>query len=135
MRLQDMTEPELQILMQCVGASTERTITRITGERPYFVTLVFNDPVMTQYVSNCERADIIKAMREAANRLDAGDEMARVEFEKPPTVWLHYRISAIGGFRLLGVYATEEAARVAKDTCIRTSCIEGCAVGVPRGVS
>lgn len=69
----DMTEPELRKLMTGAAKAVESAIP--TGAR--FVLLVFDVPVIAQYISNARRADIIKSMRECADRLEAKEDVAR----------------------------------------------------------
>jgi hypothetical protein len=74
-----MTEPQLRDLMDSVGRSVESTAAgypfRI--KHPLFVTLLFNDPKVAQYVCNCNRSDMIKALREAADKLEQQQDVPR----------------------------------------------------------
>jgi hypothetical protein len=74
--LEDMTEPELRDLMNRVARAVDSTLKEATGQRSMFVCVVFNDPKMAQYVSNCQRSDIIKAMRETADRLERKEDLS-----------------------------------------------------------
>lgn len=76
-KLEDMTEPELQRLMQAMGAAVECAAEYEGVERPMFCLLLFNDPAAVQYVANCERPEIIKAMRECADRLERKEDIPR----------------------------------------------------------
>jgi NACalpha-BTF3-like transcription factor len=76
-RLQDMTEPQLQHLMKDLATSLLDTSSIHGIERPLFVLLLFNDPRVSQYVSNAQRADVIKALREAADRLERREDVQR----------------------------------------------------------
>lgn len=62
--IKNMTEPEIRELM----SKAAQAVSAVTGGS-HFVLLVFDDPEIAQYVSNCEREDIIKAMYECADRL------------------------------------------------------------------
>ncbi len=66
MELRDMTEPQLRDLMNQLAAGVNRQLPPGT----LFCLLVFDDPGVTQYVSNAERASIIAALRETADRFE-----------------------------------------------------------------
>jgi hypothetical protein len=70
--LAEMTEAELRDLLNRVG-------TAITHELPgaLFCCLLFNEPKSAQYVSNCQRSDVILALREAADRLEHQQDRPR----------------------------------------------------------
>jgi hypothetical protein len=76
-RLEDMTEPELRELCNLAGAAIEYAADYLGVERPHFCLLLFNDPKIAQYVANCERAGIIEAMRETADRLERKQDVTR----------------------------------------------------------
>jgi hypothetical protein len=76
-RLEDMTEPELRHLMNTLGWRLEDGCTILGVEKPRFVLVLFNDPHIAQYAANCERSDIIKAMRETADRLERNEDVTR----------------------------------------------------------
>lgn len=78
--LRDMTEPELRELLNLMCARISTTATSRGIEKPQFALLLFNDPEITQYVCNCERADVIKAMRETADRLERNESLEREPF-------------------------------------------------------
>lgn len=73
----DMTEPQLRDLMDGVGSSIEYAAKGRGIAKPLFVALLFNDPAVAQYVSNCNRADMVKALREAADRVERGEDLPR----------------------------------------------------------
>lgn len=76
-RLEDLTEPELRDLMNQVGFAVE-SVCMVRGiGKPLFSVLIFNDPAVAQYVANCRREDIIKAIRETADRLEARQDVTR----------------------------------------------------------
>lgn len=81
-RLEDMTEPELREVMTQLGKTVEFVALTLGCEKPLFALLLFNDPALAQYVGNCERQDMIRAFREAADRLESRGEVARVPFPK-----------------------------------------------------
>ena len=68
-RLEDMTEPELAELMRTMARAVEAAAANLGVERPLFALVAFNDPASAQYIGNCERSDMIRAMRETADRL------------------------------------------------------------------
>ena len=76
-RLTDMTEPELQELLDLMATAVMEAANVSHVERPHFTLLVWNDPAVAQYVCNCERADVIKALREAADRLESRSDVPR----------------------------------------------------------
>lgn len=70
-----MTEPELHELMKRLAEGVEREAAGFgLEEKPLFVLLLFNDARIAQYVCNCERATMIEALREAATRIEAGQD-------------------------------------------------------------
>jgi hypothetical protein len=76
-KLEDMTEPELRQLMNATGKAIEYAAEVCDVEKPMFVVVLFNDPKVAQYAANCERADVIKAMRETADRLANREHVER----------------------------------------------------------
>lgn len=79
-RLQDMTEPELRDLLNTMARRITTCAAGLGVEKPHFALILFNDPAVGQYVCNCERADVIKALRETADRLERRETLERVEF-------------------------------------------------------
>lgn len=75
-RLEDMTEPQLQTLMTHVADLVKSALGHVQGQ-PKFCVLVFNDPAVAQYVSSCRRAEMIQALRESADRFEAGQALPR----------------------------------------------------------
>lgn len=51
--------------------------------RALFMLVVFDDPGVAQYVSNCDRQNMVKAMRETADRLEQRETIDRVSPETP----------------------------------------------------
>lgn len=80
-KLQDMTEPELRELMDGYhdALKAEAIVKRV--DRPQYVLLVFNDPEIAQYIATVNRSDAIKALREAANRIERNQILSRVPFD------------------------------------------------------
>jgi hypothetical protein len=76
-RLEDMAEPELSTLMTAMAKSIESIALIQNVTKPHFALLLFNDPKVAQYIGNCERSDIIKALREAADRLERNQDVRR----------------------------------------------------------
>ena len=76
-KLEFMTEPELRELMTAMANQIKATAAVMECENPLFVLLLFNDPEIGQYIANCERSDVIKALREAADRLEAKQDVPR----------------------------------------------------------
>lgn len=76
-KLEDSTEPELRDLMNAVCRGIEGAAAAQGYERPHFVVVLFNDPKVAQYAANCRRADVIKSMRETADRLEGKEDVPR----------------------------------------------------------
>jgi hypothetical protein len=68
--LEEMTEPELRKLMNTLGSAIEITVEHLNIEKPLFCLILFNDPQVWQYISNCDRSDMIKALKETVTRLE-----------------------------------------------------------------
>jgi hypothetical protein len=77
--LSEMTEPELQGYFAYLARLIESVLPPGPSKRgkALFMLLVFDDPGMAQYVSNCDRATRVKALREAADRLEAREDIPR----------------------------------------------------------
>lgn len=76
-RLENMTEPELALYCNTAGKAIMEASQVCEVEKPKFVLLLFNDPKVAQYVCNCDREDVIKALREAADRLEHNEVLKR----------------------------------------------------------
>jgi len=76
-RLEDMTEPELAEAMRTMAIGVEAAAEQVEIEQPLFVLLVFNDPKFGNYISNCQKEDVIQALREAADRLERCEDVQR----------------------------------------------------------
>src|SRR5262249_61899681 len=83
-RLEDMTEPELRRLCHMEGQAVEQVAAALGVEKPLFVLLLFNDPKIAQYVCNCRREEVIRAMRECALRLEGRQDVPRSEGKPRP---------------------------------------------------
>jgi hypothetical protein len=79
-KLIDMTEPELGSLMRQAARQVVSVANDLGVEKPLFVLLLFNDPQVAQYIANCDRSDVIKAMRETADRLERRQDASSVPF-------------------------------------------------------
>lgn len=71
--LEDMTEPELRDLLRRCGDALKGVL----GTKSMWVLLVFDDPAVAQYIATCERASVIEAMRETADRLERNMDVTR----------------------------------------------------------
>jgi hypothetical protein len=76
-KLEYMTEPELRDLMNATCLAIEAAADICGVEKPRFVVVLFNDPAVAQYAANCQREDVIKAMRETADRLEHRQDVER----------------------------------------------------------
>jgi hypothetical protein len=76
-RLEDMTEPELRTLLHTLASQIVATATTLGVEKPLFALVLFNDPKLGQYVSNGTREDVIKGLRECADRLEHHEDVER----------------------------------------------------------
>ena len=79
-KIEFMTEVELENYMRILAKSMEATTTMLDIEKPLFVLLIFNDPKVAQYISNCQREDTVAALRETANRLEKKQTVERTSF-------------------------------------------------------
>ncbi len=80
-KLENLTEPQLHKLMRLCSTSIEGAFKVSYIEKPLFALIIFNDPAIGQYISNCERADMIKALRETADRLEKNQDIPRSSTE------------------------------------------------------
>lgn len=79
-QLRDMTEPELKNYFRYLATVVEGELPPGPGARgkALFTLLVFEEPeLISQYVSNCRREDMIKVLRETADRLEAREDVTR----------------------------------------------------------
>lgn len=76
-KLEYMDEPELKRVMSTLANRVKDGCTIMGVEKPQFVLLLFNDPAVAQYISNCDRRDVVKALREAAERLERHEDITR----------------------------------------------------------
>lgn len=75
LRLDDLTLPELRLLTNRVGMSVKRVLPPESG----FVCLFwdFTKQGVGQYVSNARREDMVKFLRETADRLERMEDSPR----------------------------------------------------------
>jgi len=70
-KVEDMTEPEWRAFVRDCAVALETAAEHSGLEQPGFVVVIFNDAKADQLVgTNCNRADAIKAMREAVRWLE-----------------------------------------------------------------
>ena len=77
--LADMTEPELREAMSAAARAVESALPAGPSRngKALFMLLVFDDPGMAQYVSNCDRSTAVQALREAAGRMEGREDIPR----------------------------------------------------------
>jgi len=76
-QLENMTEVELRDLCNNMGSGLLEIAHDHGLDKLHFALLIFNDPKIAQYVCNCRRRDVILAMRECADRLEAREDVER----------------------------------------------------------
>jgi RNA recognition motif-containing protein len=71
-RLEDMDEQELRHVLNTIGHVLTETVLELTEpvDKPKFCVLLFDDPKTSQYLSTCNRDDMIKALKETVKRLE-----------------------------------------------------------------
>lgn len=72
--MKDMTEPELREYFNLLMSATKSVI---PPDCLGFMIVVFVDDGITQYASSVQREGAIEALRELADRLEAGDTIER----------------------------------------------------------
>lgn len=77
LRLEDLTEDLIGSLMTGLARHIDHDLQMLLDGRPQFCLLVFNDPKVAQYISNCERSSMVKALREAADRIESRQDLSR----------------------------------------------------------
>ena len=77
-KLLEMTDPEIRQYMNMLAAATESIMPAADNARgrALFVVLVFDDPGMAHYASNCDRGTMVQALRECADRLEGREDIA-----------------------------------------------------------
>lgn len=75
--LMNLNEPQLREVMLTIAKRIEGTAFELNIEKPKYVVILFNDPAIGQYISNCSREDCIKAIRETADRLERREDIPR----------------------------------------------------------
>ena len=80
--IRDMTEPELAELFTHLARTVEAELPPGPSKKGkcLFALLVFDESTIGQYVSNANRSDIIKTLRETADRLERRQTIERVTF-------------------------------------------------------
>jgi hypothetical protein len=65
--------------MGMVAAATEFIMPEGPSDRgrSLFVLIVFDDPGLAQYCSNCDRSTMVQALRECADRLESREDIPR----------------------------------------------------------
>ena len=78
-KLEYMTEPELREYFRELAIATESALPPGPSRQGkcLFVLLVCDESNIAQYVSNAQRSDIIKFLRETADRLSLREDIAR----------------------------------------------------------
>jgi hypothetical protein len=74
--LLNMTDPEIRQYLAMLGEATESIMPAGPSNkgRALFLVLVFDDPGMAHYVSNCDRGTVVHALRETADRLERQED-------------------------------------------------------------
>ncbi len=77
--LADMTEPELRDYFRALATEVEGLLRSGPSAKgkALFALLVFDESCIGQYVSNARRAEIIKTLRQTADRLAANEDIPR----------------------------------------------------------
>lgn len=72
MKLEEMNPEQIKGLIKFLSHNMEDTIKNLGIERVLFVLLLFcpGEDGFTNYISNCNREDVIKTLRDTANRLE-----------------------------------------------------------------
>jgi len=78
-KMHDLTEPQLRQAFNAMAALLNDLMPAGPARdgAAMFVLLVFDDPGLTQFVSNCDRHNMIRALREAADRLEQDEVIER----------------------------------------------------------
>ena len=70
-----MTEPEIEEFMSKCGRSVLSSANELKVENPLFVLLVFNDPKLVQYISNCDNEKtIVETLRIIASMIEGNKQ-------------------------------------------------------------
>jgi hypothetical protein len=66
--------------LQHIARHLNEVLEIVFGERVAFALLIFRSdhPTLADYLSNVEREEMIKALRETANRLENGEDFPRI---------------------------------------------------------
>ena len=79
-KLKDLSEAQLTELMNAFGTRIKAVAAVRNVEKLKFVLLAFNDPSIAQYVANCDRCCVVRALRECADRLERHETTERSRF-------------------------------------------------------
>lgn len=75
-QIEHLTEPEIKELTGAMSVAVRHAAKFVGVEEPLFALLVFNDPIVVHYVSNCRREDVAKRLRKMADRLESCEDEA-----------------------------------------------------------
>ena len=75
--IRDLNEEERQALLRLLGNQVKTLCFALGIERPLFAILLNNDPAQSHWISNCESADLVKALRESADSFGTTQEVQR----------------------------------------------------------
>lgn len=78
-QLRDMDEPQMRLYFNMLAGAVEGILPGgpSANGRSLFVLLVFDEPGLAQYVSNCDRSTVVQALRECADRLESREDVPR----------------------------------------------------------
>lgn len=80
MRLSDMDEPQLKRYFRGLSQMIENALPPMAGGhngKCNFVLLVTDESNIAQYAANCRREDVVKFLRETADRLEKREDVTR----------------------------------------------------------
>ena len=82
--MRHMTEPELREYFRSLSGAIEDCLPAGPSRkgRALFALIVFDDPGVAQYVSNANRQDMIRALRETADRIEKREMIEREPFSR-----------------------------------------------------
>lgn len=77
--LREMDEPRMRAYFGNLAEVVESILPAGPSAkgRCLFCLLVFDDPGLAQYVSNCDRSTMVRALRECADRLESREDVPR----------------------------------------------------------
>ena len=80
LRLSDMDEPQLKRYFRALSGMIEGALPPMAGGhngKCNFVLLVTDESNIAQYAANCRREDVVKFLRETADRLEQREDIPR----------------------------------------------------------